>query len=122
RSRRRRRNRRAGAHARALKLRKIAPSGWWFAPRRRMLSHMRARLARRALAVPVVLATLTGSAATAVAQTGGVGPDQPSPAPSPVPSGGATGGVRYGQHRPRPKARPVRGPPIVSLAVAPGAG
>jgi murein DD-endopeptidase MepM/ murein hydrolase activator NlpD len=87
---------------------------------------MRAMLGKRALAVPVVLATLTGLPATAAAQTGGVGPDQPPPVPSVAPSGGATGGVRYGQAAPRPKPSPKpkprarKGPRIVSLSVAPG--
>jgi peptidase M23-like protein len=82
---------------------------------------MRARLAKRALAVPVALAALTGLPAAAGAQTGGVGPDQPSTTPTASP-GGATGGVRYGQRppKPKPKPKPPRGPRIVSLAVSPG--
>src|SRR5258705_2480928 len=85
---------------------------------------MRAVIGKRALAVPVALAALTGLPATAGAQTGGVGPDQPSTTPKiPVTSpGGATGGVRYGQRgpKPKPKPKPPRGPRIVSLSVSPG--
>ena len=85
---------------------------------------MRARLAKRALAVPVALAALTGLPAAAGAQTGGVGPDQPSTTVPTAAPGGATGGVRYGQRppkpKPKPKPKPPRGPRIVSLAVSPG--
>jgi hypothetical protein len=81
---------------------------------------MRARLAKRALAVPVALAALTGLPAAAGAQTGGVGPDQPSSTVPTAAPGGATGGVRYGQRPPKPKPKPPRGPRIVSLAVSPG--
>src|SRR2546423_8810059 len=84
---------------------------------------MRARLAKRAVAVPVVLAALTGLPAAAGAQTGGVGPDQPSTTPTTSPGGG-TGGVRYGQQppkpRPKPKPKPPPRPRIVSLAASPG--
>lgn len=80
---------------------------------------MRVRFAKRALAVPVALATLTALPAAAGAQTGGVGPDQPSTTPTAAP-GGATGGVRYGQRPPRPKPRPPRGPRIAWLAISPG--
>ena len=84
---------------------------------------MRARLAKRAVAVPVALTALTGLPAAAGAQTGGVWPDQPSTTPAASP-GGATGGVRYGQRpptpKPRPKPKPPRGPQISSLAVSPG--
>ena len=86
---------------------------------------MRAGLFRRALAAPVVLATLTALPVPAAGQTGGVGPDQPTATP-PAPSGEATGGVRYGQPgpaaRPKPKPKPKRrrGPQIVALAVSPG--
>ena len=86
---------------------------------------MRAGLFPRALAAPVVLATLTALPVPAAGQTGGVGPDQPTATP-PAPSGEATGGVRYGQPgpaaRPKPKPKPKRrrGPQIVALAVSPG--
>src|SRR5256885_638903 len=80
---------------------------------------MRALIGKRALAVPVALATLTGLPAAAGAQTGGVGPDQPSTT-TPASPGGATGGVRSGQRGPRPKPKPARGPRIVSLSVSPG--
>jgi hypothetical protein len=84
---------------------------------------MRARVAKRALAVPVALATLIALPAATAAQTGGVGPDQPSTSPPGAPSG-ATGGVGYGQRppkaKPKPKPRPPRGPRIVSLAVSAG--
>jgi murein DD-endopeptidase MepM/ murein hydrolase activator NlpD len=88
---------------------------------------MRARLAKRALAVPLALAALTGLPTAAGAQTGGVGPDQPSTTPTASP-GGATGGVQYGQRpptpaakpKPKPKPKPPSGPRIVSLAVSPG--
>jgi murein DD-endopeptidase MepM/ murein hydrolase activator NlpD len=86
---------------------------------------MRAIVGTRALAVTATLAALAGlPAAAAAEQTGGVGPDQPSSGPS------ATGGVPYGQSAPKPavspkpapkrKARPGRGPRIVSLAATPG--
>jgi hypothetical protein len=84
---------------------------------------MPARFAWRAVAVPVALAMLTGVPAAAGAQTGGVGPDQPSTTPT-APPGGAPGGVGYGQRppkpKPKPKPRPPRGPRIESLAVSPG--
>jgi peptidase M23-like protein len=84
---------------------------------------MRALIGKRALAVPAALATLIVLPAAAGAQTGGVGPDQPSTTPTTSP-GGATGGVRYGQPgprpKPKPKPKPPRGPRIVSLSISPG--
>ena len=90
---------------------------------------MRARVAKRALGVPVALATLIVLPAATAAQTGGVEPGQPSVSPPAAPGGGTaggTGGVGSGQRppkakaKPKPKPKPPLGPRIVSLAISPG--